>query len=317
MPEPAPAVSVIIPAYNAADFIGQAIASVLGQTFADFELIVVDDGSTDGMGAVVAQFQDERLGYVYQRNRERSAARNTGIRLARGEFIAFLDADDRWLPQKLARQVARLRANPQVGLVYVGGFVEEDGRVFFEQKCRFRGDVLGPLLTEDNIVTGSASSAIVRRECFAKVGLFDEQSSVCEDWEMWIRIARHYPFDFVPEPLVRLRVHGGNTQKQAARMAAGTERFFARLLANPSLAPAVAPVRSQVLGLSQFMQGRAYYFGRDLPRARGHFWRAIRHTPTRWQFWQYFLRSFLGQGQTETLRAWRNQAQNFLRYRNR
>lgn len=310
-----PKVSVIILAHNLAHFVGEALQSVLDQTFMDFEVIVVDDGSTDNTREVVVRFTDPRVRYVYQDNQERSAARNTGIRLAQGEYIAFLDADDVWLPEKLALQVNLLETRPEVGLVYTGAYVMENSRVFVEQKCKYRGRVVRPLLVVDNIVTGSASTAMVRRECFDEVGLFDEASSVCEDWDAWLRIAMKYEFDYVPQPLAKCRVHGTNTQKQADRMKQGTLAFFDKVLADPALHDEVWPLRRRVRSLAFLMVGRAYYTAREMGMARRYFLKSLWFYPLQRRAWGYLLRSLLGTCLTEMARAGRNRVAHWLRYR--
>jgi glycosyltransferase involved in cell wall biosynthesis len=312
-----PNVSVIIPTYNMARFVGDAVGSVLAQTFEDFEVIVVDDGSTDNTREIVAGFVDPRVRYVYQDNQERSAARNAGIRLARGEYIAFLDADDVWLPEKLALQVYLLETRPEVGLVYTGAYVMENGRIFTEQKGKHRGRVVRPLLVVDNIVTGSGCTPMVRRECFDQVGFFDEVSSVipCEDWDMWLRIATKYEFDYVPQPLAKCRVHSANTMKQAEKMKQGTLGFFDKVLAAPALQDEVYSVRRRIQSLACFMVGRAYYTAREMGTARRYFLKSLWVHPLQGRAWTYLLRSFLGTRLTEVVRAGRNRLTHLLHYR--
>lgn len=312
-----PKVSVVIPTYNTARFVGAAVESVLAQTFEDFEVIIVDDGSTDNTREIIARFVDPRIRYVYQENQERSAARNAGIRLARGEYIAFLDADDVWLPEKLALQVSLLETLPAVGLVYTGAYVMEHGRIFTEQKGKHRGRVVKPLLAVDNIVAGSGCTPMVRRECFDQVGLFDQVSSVipCEDWDMWLRIAMKYEFDYVPQPLAKCRVHSANTMKQAERMKQGTLAFFDKVLATPALQDQVRPVRRRIQSLAYFMVGRAYYTAREMGTARRYFLKSLWFYPLQGRAWTYLLRSFLGTRLTEVVRAGRNRFAHLLRYR--
>jgi glycosyltransferase involved in cell wall biosynthesis len=310
-----PKVSVVIPSYNSARFVGEAIESVLAQTYVDLEIIVVDDGSTDDTHDVVARFTDPRVRYVYQDNRERSAARNTGIRAAQGEYVAFLDADDLWRAEKLARQVGLLDAHPEVGLVYCGALLMENDRVFDEETCSYRGWVLRPLLLVGNIVAGSLSSAMVRRGCFDRAGLFDETFSACEDWDMWVRIALHYPLDFVPMPLVKCRVHSSNSQKQARMMVPGTERFFEKLLAAPELQDEIRPIRRRVEGLACFIAGRFYYLGRQMGPARRSFLKSLRLDPWRFRTWGYLVRAILGTRITEFARLVHHRLAHDLRYR--
>lgn len=211
-----PQVSVIIPTYNSARYLPAAIDSALAQTLRDFELIVVDDGSTDETAAILCSYGD-RLLALHQDNRERSAARNAGIRAASGEFIAFLDADDLWLPDKLDRQVAALRDHPEVVLVYCqAAYIDTEGR-----PTRFRGkdksgDNASDLVIADrtrdlllgNVVAGGGSTPVVRRRALDISGLFDESLIYPEDWGLWTRLARLGPFAYIPQPLACYRVYG-------------------------------------------------------------------------------------------------------------
>ena len=201
-----PKVSVVVPTYDSARFLGKAIQSVLDQTFQDWELIVVDDGSTDNTRDVVAAFRDARIRYVHQENRGAPAALNAGIRLGRGAYVAFLGADDRWLAEKLALQVAQLDSLPlEVGLVYSDLHLlnlEDDtilGR-FLGGREPPRGRVLSQLVrTEGSFLHPCA--ALIRREVFDKVGVFDEGLKTHEDWDLWIRIATAYEVEALDIPL--------------------------------------------------------------------------------------------------------------------
>ena len=223
MEGPRPKVSVYTPTYNYGRFLGEAIQSVLGQTFQDWELIVVDDGSTDDTREVVDAFADSRIHYVYQQNRGNPAARNVALRLAKGEYIAFLDADDLWFPEKLQKQVAQLDGLAStVGLVYgdVYLFNHEDGAII----CRFlrgrrppRGRVFDELLDTDGWFISDTGS-LIRREVFQRVGLYDESLLTYEDWEMWVRIASAYEVEALDEPVARCRRHGNNLGRRVEEM---------------------------------------------------------------------------------------------------
>ena len=203
--EPRPTVSVVVPAYNRELTLPRTLDSVLAQTYADFEVLVVDDGSADGTAAVAEAYagRDGRVRLLRQpRNAGVSAARNRGLREARGEFVAFLDSDDEWLPEMLARQVGRFREVPDdVGLVYCGVETVVEGGAGWTFRPRHRGDVYGRLLLKNVVHTGSA--VMVRRRVVESAGLFDEGIPAIEDYEYWLRVARHHPFDFVEDPLVR------------------------------------------------------------------------------------------------------------------
>src|SRR5574337_57403 len=202
MPEATPAVSVVIPAYNAAWCVRRAVDSVLAQTFTDFELLVVDDGSTDDTAAVLNTYGD-RLRIVSKPNGGLSSARNAGIDAARGRYVAFLDADDGWLPEKLERQVALMDANPALVFCSTAARIESpDGEVLGEWACG-----PSPLPTLEAIfatnahVAGSGSAVLARRDAFARTGGFDENLRSLEDIDMWMRLAAIGPYACVDEPL--------------------------------------------------------------------------------------------------------------------
>ena len=213
-------VSVVIPAYNAMAYLPQTVANVLEQTYTDFEVIVVNDGSTDNIEEWIVQISDLRVKLVSQTNLGLAGARNTGIRESQGEYLAFLDADDLWESTKLAKQVRVLDSHPEVGLVYTWvAYVDErgnsTGRVVNNQQ---EGDVWQEL-TKGNLVE-CGSVAMVRRQCFEKCGVFDcNLGSFVEDWDMWLRIAKTYPFKVINEPLTYYRQVTASASRNWSAMA--------------------------------------------------------------------------------------------------
>ncbi|RMF62359.1 MAG: glycosyltransferase [Cyanobacteria bacterium J069] len=208
-----PKVSVIIPAYNALRYLPETIDSLLGQTFRDFEVIIINDGSTDDIEGWFQSVKDPRLKLISQVNQGQSKARNVGLENAQGELIAFLDADDLWEPSKLEKQISLLMANPQAGVVYtwVAGIDSEGilrGRII---KNDAEGNVWKDL-TQHNILE-CGSTPLIRRTCFEQVGGFDERLPPCEDLDLWLRIACHYDFLVVKEPLVYYRQHASSSGK--------------------------------------------------------------------------------------------------------
>lgn len=215
-----PNVSVVIPAYNASRFVGEAIRSVLAQTYEDFEVIVVDDGSTDGTCDVVNGFHDERLRYTYQENQGPSAARNTGVQLSRGEYIAFLDADDLWSPPMLEACLAFLNDNPATDVVSVRSrHIGPDGEPLGVTLPMT--EVGGPDLFEYLVLGGGihTSSAVIRRDCLQAVGLWDESLHGNTDWDLWLRMAAAgFRFGFIDRDLDLCRRHSGNITLDYERM---------------------------------------------------------------------------------------------------
>lgn len=214
-----PNVSVIIPTYNRRDFIREALASVLAQTFQDFELIVVDDGSTDGTEEIVQEFPCTR--YVFQENQGVSAARNVGAALSQGELIAFLDSDDFWQPEKLAAQIAFFAARPEARICQTEEMWLRNGvRVNPRNKHRKpSGDIFAASL---HLCLVSPSAVMLRRELFEQIGGFDEKLPACEDYDLWLRIAACEPVHLIEEPLVIKR--GGHVD-QLSRRFWGMDRF--------------------------------------------------------------------------------------------
>ncbi len=194
-------VSVVIPTHNRAALLARAVRSVLEQTYHNLEVIVVDDASRDDTQEMIESCHDDRIVYLkHAESRGGSAARNTGITSARGDFIAFLDDDDEWLPRKLACQMERFRENPQAGAVYTGFiWVEwEKERIVDVQIPRKRGYLFDDLMVEN--VVGTPSTVVIRRECFDGIGLFDESLWSSEDIDMWRRLSGSCYFDYVKTP---------------------------------------------------------------------------------------------------------------------
>jgi glycosyltransferase involved in cell wall biosynthesis len=232
-----PVVSVIIPTFNRRALVGEAVASVLAQRGTDFELIVVDDGSTDGTEAALAPLR-ERLRYLGQRNRGVSAARNAGARSAGGAWLAFLDSDDLWLPDKLDAQLAYVREHPEARICQTGEIWVRNG-VRVNPCAHHRkpeGDVFEASLRRCLV---SPSAVMLRRDLFEAAGGFDEGLPACEDYDLWLRLARTNRVALIDRPLVIKR--GGHAD-QLSRRYWGMDRFrvraLRRLLDDATLNPA-------------------------------------------------------------------------------
>nr|WP_319775851.1 glycosyltransferase [uncultured Sphaerochaeta sp.] len=204
-----PAVSVIVPTYNRAHLLGQTVHSVLNQTYADFELVIVDDGSEDDTASMVSRISDSRIKFFQKGNGGISSARNLGIRRSEGRYLAFLDSDDIWLPELLAQEVPVLDNSPAYGAVYARSqYMSEHGRLLPQidgSRERFPGDPMASMLYGYFV---STPTVLVRRECFDRVGCFDENLVGREDYDMFLRIARHYRYCFIDRILARIRIHG-------------------------------------------------------------------------------------------------------------
>ena len=207
-------ISVLTPVYAGRGYLARAYRCLTLQTFRDWELVVVDDGSTDSTRAVVARYEgDSRVRYLFQPNQERSAARNRGIAATSGRLLAFLDADDRWVPEKLAKQVAALAATPEAAFCYTPArFVDGSGAPLATRKPpRSVAGWIFPSLVRANLII--LASVVARRDRVEEVGGFDAALPVygCEDWDLWLRLARRHPVAVVDEELTLYRAHDGNT----------------------------------------------------------------------------------------------------------
>jgi glycosyltransferase involved in cell wall biosynthesis len=221
-----PIVSVVIPTYNRKFMLKRALETVLNQTLNEIEVIIVDNASTDGTETMVNSFKDQRINYIrHDFNKGGPAARNTGIKSAKASFIALLDDDDEWFPEKLAKQVQKIRqASANTGLVYTSAeiFDEINRKVLSVNSTGPRGQVYKRLLLGTLF---ASATVLIKRECFDRVGVFDEDLSSCQDWDMWLRIAECFEFEYVDENLARINVHGKQISSDYAQMIPGRTRM--------------------------------------------------------------------------------------------
>ncbi|OJV90496.1 MAG: hypothetical protein BGO43_06515 [Gammaproteobacteria bacterium 39-13] len=206
-----PKVSIILATYNREKFLREAVISVLEQTYQDFELIIIDDGSTDNTRSLITEFSDPRIQYKYQVNKGRSNARNVGLQIARGHYITFLDSDDLYLPQKLALQIEFLDNNLQVGMVYTSAYcINESGNILSH---KYKATCSGSIYKKIAFfvpVTITLPTVMTRREIFLKTGFFDENMSRFEDTDMWRRISKITHVSAMSEYTCKLRTHSEN-----------------------------------------------------------------------------------------------------------
>lgn len=221
-----PLISVIIPAYNAEKTIQETIDSVLNQTFQDFEIIVINDGSQDKTLEIVNSIKDPRLQVFSYPNAKQAASRNRGISHSTGEFLAFLDADDLWKPDKLEAQLKALQDNPEAAVAYSWSqCIDEKGHFLREaSQSTTSGDVYAKLLLCDFLDNGS--NPLVRRQALEQVGTFDESLPPAEDWELWIRLAARYHFVAVPYPHILYRQSPTSASANLLRMASACKRVI-------------------------------------------------------------------------------------------
>ncbi|MGL5805174.1 MAG: glycosyltransferase family 2 protein [Xenococcaceae cyanobacterium] len=251
-----PKVSIVLPAYNAMAYLPKAYQSALGQTFTDYEILIINDGSSDNIEEWVAKTTDPRVKYIPQKNQGAAGARNTGIYHAKGDYVAFLDADDLWESTKLEKQVRCLDENPEVGLVdtWITLIDREGNSKGWVHASSAEGQIWSEIIQEPTIICGS--SPMIRRECFEKVGVFDPNLRYAGDWDLWIRIASRYCFAVVKEPLVRYRLHPQNTSKNCRGMARDCRTVIDRAFA--SATPELMSLKDKTFGqINSYIAGIA------------------------------------------------------------
>jgi len=266
-------VSVVIPNYNYAHYLREAVDSVLAQTYPDIEIIAVDDGSTDGSREVIQSY-GQRITAVLQQNQGVAAARNNGVAIGKGEFVAFLDADDAWMPEKIERQISAFSQDENLGLVHVAvEEINERGDAIRTVTCGLEGNVSSDLLRFDRaVILGGGSGLMVTRAVFDEVGGFDEELSTSADWDLFYRISSRYSVGFVSETLLRYRIHSSNMHGNITRMEAEMLRGFEKAFAAKPDADAGECYANlyRTLAGSYFYAGRYADFARTTAKSIGH-----------------------------------------------
>jgi glycosyltransferase involved in cell wall biosynthesis len=288
-----PLVSVIIPAYNHGDVVTDAVESVLQQTYRPLEIIVVDDGSTDDTRNVLQPYAS-RLRYLFQENRGAGAARNLGIAHATGELLAFLDADDRWLPGKLAAQIAHLAARPEAALVHTDTFLWDPHRGVCERRSRPRPDEYDGRCYARLFWGGAicVSSVVVRRASLEGVGVFEEtiRGASAQDYDLWWRLARRFEFTYVDVPLALYRIRPAHETRTARRLQDELFVVRRRLREDPELRTLIGRrgIRQRLFRLWCDL-GYLRLDAGELLEARRAFGEAIRQRPEMLYLWGLWL----------------------------
>ncbi len=288
-------VSILIPTYNCAKYLPNALASVLTQTYGDYEVLVIDDGSTDGTAQVVAKFQDDfggRLKYIYQENQGLACARNTAIENAKGTYLALLDADDVWLPHRLKETLHSMEADAQIGLVHANiRCIDEQGKTIgvpHRDPAYLSGNIFDHIFVRRADI--SCPTVLFRRECCEKVGLFDPNLARlgCEDRDLWLRIARHYKIAYVHKVLALYRVSPASMSRQRLKM------LQARLYVINKFCPpdsAHRGLRNEALAKVYRDLGDEALLAQDFAEARRQYGRSIRLNPRGVWSWINFCKT--------------------------
>lgn len=285
-------ISVIVTTFNRARLLEQAVTSVVCQTFRDFEILILDNNSTDETESIVRRFGDRRLNYIRHAPLNISQARNLGLGKATGEFVAFLDDDDLWLPNKIESQLEVFERGPEnLALVY-GGLIRIDD-AGNELSCHapvLRGMILRDLLKQKDDFTGAASNPMLRKSTVVLLGGYNEQVTTGEDWELYLRLAEKYPIDFTSEPVVKIRCHPGprlgDKLKEAAELEIMIVEKYKHLFDED---PKLKSFYFQKIG-GKFIRVNQSRLGRRYLRE------AIKTQPVNISVYIQYLFSFLGDG---------------------
>ena len=282
-------VTVVIPNYNYAHYLRACVDSVLAQTHPDIEIIVVDDGSKDTSKEVLDSYGD-KITAVFQQNQGVSAARNNGAQKGTGEFIAFLDADDVWLPEKVEKQITRFVADPALGLVHVGvDEMDADGNSLLIRLEGSDGDATADMLSLGRKgVLGGGTGLMLRRRVFDEIGGFDLRLSTSADWDLSFQAASRYPVGFVHKILLRYRIHNSNMHANIRVMEHDMTIAFEKAIGDPSDPES----RSLYGNLFKTLAG-SYFRAGNYPAFVRTAWRSIRYEPANLAyFFKYPLRRF-------------------------
>lgn len=284
-------VSIITPTYNRAGFIGEAIKSVLAQSYPHFELIVVDDGSVDDTRAIIEAFGDERIRYFYQENQGQSVARNLGLGEASGAFICFLDSDNVWFPDKLEKSLEVLQARPEVDIVYGDCVtIDEQGREISRKNMRRHSGRIAHLMLKDNFV--SMNTTMTRRRCFDEMGGFSGRRRVADDYDLWLKFSARYQFCYIPEYMAYYRVMDDQISSDKVNRFRTNEAIVRDFLRDYPEAVSAKEARE---GLSAFYLRKARHFASVRNRAESFpaIFYALRYTPFSLAAWKGLVRVLL------------------------
>jgi glycosyltransferase involved in cell wall biosynthesis len=316
-------VSVLIPTYNYGKFLGEAIQSVLDQTYKDFEVIVMDDGSTDNTREVVGGFRDPRIRYVYHDRTGVSAAENLALRLSNGEYITDMGADDVYLPRNLEMKVNILDSNPDLGLVYSDAYLFDHntkatlGRLWRDAKgshpwikpAKAATQPLKELLRKGCFI--QIQTSLIRRCVFEAVGYLDESLITHEDWELMVRIVQRFSCEMIDVPLVKCRRHTSNLSDNQEKMYRGGVAAGNKVLHHQSLKRDERKILKQRLLSQHISYGRKALLNNREIASRKAMTAAIKLHPLKFKLYVYLAMSIIGTGNylmlrnlKKTLRRW-------------
>lgn len=290
-------VAVVIPCFNAQKTIKSTLESVLNQTFASFIIYAVNDGSTDNTLAVLNKFQQEypdKIVVITQANQGQAKARNTGIQKSDQQYIAFLDSDDIWHPEKLERQLDVLNSDMDIGMCYTSALkIDENGNEIGRIGVNplYRGKCFKNLIVCNNIV---ASSVIIRRSSLNQVGFFDTGLGACENWDLWLRISGKFSIEFLDIPLTYYRIHRDNMTQNSDKMYSNRYKVLEKYFFTPEPDDEIYPLKSEAMHKHYKLYGLRLVEELRLSEARSQFFHALRFDPFDFQLYKLILKTFLG-----------------------
>lgn len=286
-------VSVVIANYNMGRFLGEAVDSVLAQTYPVYEVHVVDDGSTDDTLDVMQRYRGEsRVQFHRQRNQGQAVAKNRGILSSKGDYVAFCDADDMWTRDKLEKQIPRFGKDRDIGVVHTNFvLMREDGTLLHTPQREYYSGWISDRLLIDNCVNGMAS--VVRRECFERVGVFDESLSMGIDYDLWLRISAHYRIEFLDEVTYLYRQWPGQMSRRHTERYECAVRIMRKFLENHPAAVSAGAVR-EAWAHTYVGRGRNLWAFDQAPwQALRYYLKALGQRPEYWPAWKEILRLIL------------------------
>lgn len=285
-----PMITVITPTFNRERFIGEAIESVMKQTYDNLEHFIIDDGSEDNTKELVENYQkkDGRIHYFYQENQGQSAARNIGLKHARGDYICFLDSDNYWFLNKLEKSLTGFQKYPETDILYGDCVaVNEAGDVISRKGMKRHSGYIAPLLLRDNFV--SMNTSMVRKRCFEEMGGFEAKDRLSEDYELWLRFSSKYRFYYLPEYLAYYRVMENQISSDKKSRFKANETIILNFLEKYQTSVTSAEARK---GLCAFYTRKARYYASigEKKAALEAIGKAVNHSPGSKAVWRGFFR---------------------------
>lgn len=292
-----PDIAVIIPCYNARNTISKTLDSVLSQTFDRFKIYIVNDGSTDDTPDILSQYQKkhpEKIHVISQQNQGQAIARNAGIQTSTQTYIAFIDSDDLWHPEKLAGQIALFKKDKNAGMCYTPGVKidEQDKEIgIIPVNPLYQGRCFQHLIHSNNIV---ASSVMVKRSVLDHVGIFDTRFKACENWDLWLRIVQAFSICYLDEPLTYYRIHSGNMSQNSDKIYENRRKVLEKHLLNSQDKTKPEHLTASVFNEHHRLYGLRLVEELRLSEARQEFIKALHYKFGDMQSHKMFFKTLLG-----------------------